>query len=551
MWVKPRQTVAADLTTPEKRKEQIHKVWTAYYSTWQPAAALVIQAKHWRKAIVNIQRWWRGHRARRGWARKLRNFRWRVEAATEIQRHVRGYLARTRVRRLKLRRPRPQPLAVLTGRPELKGDVDSIKSSTALPSQQAALDPQDVHDLHVKSALISAPSAPPSSAPPAQSSVLALLKGRLSVQPPLAPAAPPFLYAPSAQSPKKLISFKSSKDEVEMDLDLHTPPREPHMQPPVLSSTDSEPASSSHPPAILKTVLSEPRVPPTAITSNQKLTAPSHLTNISIQTSTSASTSSTSAELGELKCHQQCNLQSPTSPTFDRLSRPELNPLLASTLVLPSSPETAEKLIYSSTPSTLTPRPATTTQKVQPTMTSLKTLGPLKAPPPGVKPGALLMQQSRLLQPTTSVVTTRSLTLSSSSIRSSLPAPMQSACGSQAAPMTSGPAKSMPTASKSTAKAAGEGMIASKDPGSRPTQAWGEDPPQRLQRSATTAAGKQATKASPPVFQRSSTYSRPGTSNKVVSAGAIGQRANTPLSQGKVQGTKFKIAVFASTARDI
>ena len=52
------------------------------------------RAKEVRKAIVDIQRCWKGYRARRSWPRRLRDIRWRTDAAVEIQRYVRGHLVR-------------------------------------------------------------------------------------------------------------------------------------------------------------------------------------------------------------------------------------------------------------------------------------------------------------------------------------------------------------------------------------------------------------------------------------------------------------------------
>ena len=131
-------------------QDQIRKVWAGYTSKYYPMAAVVIQAS-WRGyncrrrlralktgtlikvardsvrrettasvviqryyrgglarheaklkhgAIVTIQSYWRMYMVRRGWRRRLRQWRWEKEAAVLIQAYVRGHLARLLRKRL-------------------------------------------------------------------------------------------------------------------------------------------------------------------------------------------------------------------------------------------------------------------------------------------------------------------------------------------------------------------------------------------------------------------------------------------------------------------
>ncbi|KAG1665543.1 hypothetical protein FOA52_000689 [Chlamydomonas sp. UWO 241] len=139
---------AVDLSTPQQVQHQIKRVWSGYHNAYSGQAATLIQAAwraYWaraslrarlrgkllrharqddladsaarvlqrhvrgwlarleaserRRAVLVIQTHWRGLYARRGWRRTLRDWRWQTAAAIEIQRHVRGHLARLRTGR--------------------------------------------------------------------------------------------------------------------------------------------------------------------------------------------------------------------------------------------------------------------------------------------------------------------------------------------------------------------------------------------------------------------------------------------------------------------
>ena len=128
-------------------QSDINRVWAGYYAKYSPLAAVVIQKfwrgfytrrriqslyhgtllktareallretatvviqRHWRGsigraeakerwlAIVCIQKFYRRYLVRRGWKRRLRQWRWENENAVLIQAHVRGYLARKRLK---------------------------------------------------------------------------------------------------------------------------------------------------------------------------------------------------------------------------------------------------------------------------------------------------------------------------------------------------------------------------------------------------------------------------------------------------------------------
>ncbi|GIL86000.1 hypothetical protein Vretifemale_14269, partial [Volvox reticuliferus] len=149
VWI-PRPGKAADLSTEEKRKQSVAAVWRGFYSRWEGPAAETIQKwwrghaarrfvqalrhgrllvngapehveetaavviqRYWRgfldrqkaaelhKAVVDIQRWWKGYRARKEWPRLRLRWRARNYDAATIQRWVRGHLARKRVRRMR------------------------------------------------------------------------------------------------------------------------------------------------------------------------------------------------------------------------------------------------------------------------------------------------------------------------------------------------------------------------------------------------------------------------------------------------------------------